>query len=312
MDARAPLRLPDHSGRARASQSRPAARGAQLAFAALLALAFATSPASAVAQAAGGPRLVNEVDVLEPLMFTMMRTGLVADGTAFAEVRLAPDGAATVRALLGVVTANPQLAQLVREATARARFHVPSEWSSANPRAGWAVFWAFQTNGCGPWAYDAPAGATVIRVCLDVVDGKVNPASSSYLVDADPAPYVPRGPEPRYRNSRGNPYPNAAREQGAQGYVTMRVRLDERGRVAAADVREDTAGSLFGAWLERWRNDAEFDVPAGWPGPGRPRTLDMRIAFAIAPRYGSECPWVLRKFDGIDHRICASPISSRP
>lgn len=310
MRSRSPTRLAIHPSAPRDRCRRRPGGGAPRAFAALLVLAAAL--ASVPSHAATAPRLLNEREVLEPLMFTMMQSGLVADGTVFADVTMTPDGRVGLRALHGNVAAHGRLAELVREAMIRARFLVPSEWSSANPRGGWAMFWAFQTNGCTPWTYDAPARATVIRVCLAVADGKVNPDGSSYLVDATPAPRMHAGPEPRYRAENANPYPHAAREQGAQGHVTMRVSLSSRGRVVAADVREDTAGPLFGAWLERWRRNAEFDIPAGWPGPGRPRVVDLRIAFAIAPRLGSDCAWVLPKFDGQDHRVCTSPIGSRP
>lgn len=287
-------------------------RSTDVARCALAALLLATVLAPAASGAADVPRLTNEREVLEPVMSAMMETGLVADGTVFAAVAVTPDGRVGLRALHGGVAQNGRLAELVRDATIRARFLVPSEWSSANPRGSWAMFWAFQTNGCTPWAFDAPARATVIRVCLSVVDGAVDPGGSSYLVDATPAPRAHAGPEPRYRATKTNPYPNAAREAGIEGHVTMRVRLDERGRVTATEVREDTVGPLFGPWLERWRKDAEFEIPAGWPGPGRSRIVDLRIAFAIAPHIGSDCAWVLRKFDGLEHRVCVSPISSRP
>jgi uncharacterized protein YhfF len=257
------------------------------------------------------PRLANDHDVAAAIMRPMMETGFVAEGTVYVGVALTPEGVAVPVETYGGLAANAEFARVLRQAVEKARFVVPAAWSAANPRRSWAMFWAFRADDCRAWSYDAPANVTVVRICVPARDGKIAAGGASYLVDAN-VPGLDLRPQPRPEPGRVIPYPRNARRKRAEGYVAMRLTLDEGGRVAALDVLEDTAGSDFRDWLDDWRSNARFRIPAGWPAAGEPRTLDVRVAFGIAPRgAGAECAWVLPMFAGIELRVCTGGDAGR-
>lgn len=257
------------------------------------------------------PRLANGHEVTAAVMRPMMETGFVAEGTVYVAVTLSNDGVAAPVESYGSLATNPDLAPVLRRAVETARFAVPATWSAANPRRSWAMFWAFRADDCRAWSYDAPENVTVVRICVPARDGKIASGGASYLVDAN-VPGLDLRPQPRLEPGRVIPYPRNARQKRAEGHVAMRLTLDESGRIAALDVLEDTAGRDFHDWLDDWRSNARFRIPAGWPAAGQPRTVDVRAAFGIAPRgAGAECAWVLPMFEGIDFRICTGGVAGR-
>lgn len=268
-----------------------------------------------VARSAGTdhePRLENAREVVAAVMVRMMDSGVVADGTVFAGVSVGADGRVVMlHDFYGApYSANTQLQRWLTEATARARFALPPRWRAANGGSGWVVFWTFQTNACRPWTYDAPPRATVIRVCLDVTDGRVRPAFSSYVVDMD-LREEPASPAPVFASSRVPSYSGAAGERGVTGEVSLRLTLDAKGRVVARETLASTFGDAYEYYLASWQATAKFDIPPEWPKPGRARTLDVRIAFEIVPPGGGECGWVVPMVEGAEIRICVQRVLDR-
>lgn len=267
----------------------------------------ATDPLGASAPATTPTvRLANERDVLDALVRTMLASGLVADGTVFAGVRLLPDG--RVSELLdfhgGAYRASRELAQLLHEATARARF---TSAEGPLPRT-WAVFWVLQPDGCRPWTYDAPARATVIRVCIDVRDGRANPWGTYYLVDALPLPLTAPDSTVKFETRRPPPYPRGALRRGETAELVVRLTVDDAERIVAHEVVQNTGGADFVRWARDWTRALTVDVPAGFVPAGGVRAFDVGVAFQIAQPGASECVFVLPDVPGLTTRIrvCAS------
>jgi len=293
--------------------------------------------AAASVRADERPRLANEREVLEAVMRPMLMTGLVADGTTFAAIRIGADGRATPTAFYGAVyAASDPLARLVWQATTAARFDTPgaarangsasgganagasdgdaSSTAAATRERDWAIFWVFQTNACRPWTYDAPRDATVIRVCIDVKAGGIDTTSSYYVVDALPSPRL--GPEALVTLGppRPLPYPDGPWTRGEAGDLTLRVTVDDTGKVVRTEPLDSHGGPAFADWFAEWQRGWQVQVPPNFVPPGGTRTFTVQAALAVARPGARECIYVMPDFQGpgVAMRMCTESRSRRP
>ncbi len=263
-------------------------------------LPAAVAPAgSAVHARAGGdrPRVANPREVAEQLTRAALAARVTADGTVFASVEIRPDGSVATREFYGTLANDPRFGPVVRAATSALRFEVPSGWRAAHPDGRWAAFWMFQTNGCEPDVYVAPADVTTIRACMVVEGGRVVLSASDVRFDAA-AGAAAGAPRPTIVESQPLPYPSAARKAGSEGVTIVRVTLDERGRVATTEYVAEPSDPAFRPAVARWLVTTRFAAPPGWGS----RPAYVRIAFALTR--ADDCVWTLDRFEGEDVRIC--------
>jgi protein TonB len=78
-------------------------------------------------------------------------------------------------------------------------------------------------------------------------------------------------------------YPEAARRQGRDGLVHVRLRIDSDGRIRGQEILRAEGGRDFVAATERMLRDAApLPPPPGLP-PGGETVLELRLPYRVSP-----------------------------